>query len=78
MTNKAPVASDDTLATSEDTSATVDVLANDTDPDGDAMTVIAAGTPYNGATVLNPDGTITYTPAAGFTGSDSFRIPSAR
>ena len=51
---------------------TVDVLANDSDVDGDALTVIAAGTPYDGATVLNPDGTITYTSKAGFSGSDSF------
>jgi hypothetical protein len=70
--NHAPVAANDAVTTSEDASVTVGVLANDTDPDGNALTVIAAGTPHKGATAVNPDGTITYTPAVGFSGSDSF------
>jgi hypothetical protein len=69
-TNRAPVAADDTALTGQDTAVTIDVLANDSDPDGDALTVssAAAGT---GSVAINGDGTLTYTPAAGFTGSDT-------
>ena len=52
--------------------ATVSVLANDTDPDGDALTVTGASTPANGTAVVNANGSITYTPAAGYVGTDSF------
>ncbi|HND56535.1 MAG TPA: Ig-like domain-containing protein, partial [Pirellulaceae bacterium] len=52
---------------------TIAVLANDTDADGDALTVLAINTqPTHGVAVVNPDSTITYTPAAGYAGSDSF------
>ncbi len=43
------------------------VLANDTDLDGDALTVTGVGTPAHGSAVANADGTITYTPAANYT-----------
>jgi hypothetical protein len=48
------------------------VLGNDTDTDGDGLSAILAGNPSNGALVLNPDGSFTYTPNAGFYGQDSF------
>ena len=51
---------------------TVNVLANDTDPDGDALSVIATTTPANGTVAVNAGGTVTYTPAAGFVGTDTF------
>ena len=70
--NRPPSASNDTLTTSVDVPATVSVLANDTDPDGDALTVTGASTPANGTTVVNANGSITYTPAAGYVGTDSF------
>ncbi len=70
--NRPPEAVDDMAATQQDTSVTIAVLANDTDPDGDPLTVTDAGDPPNGTTVVNPDGTVTYTPDAGFTGTDSF------
>ncbi|WP_396349538.1 Ig-like domain-containing protein, partial [Dickeya solani] len=44
---------------------TVDVLANDTDVDGNPLTVTAA-TAGHGTVVINPDGTLTYTPNANF------------
>jgi len=72
VSNEAPIAADDTATTNEDTPVTIDVLANDTDPDGDALTVVAGTSPANGIAVLNPDGTYTYTPAANFNGTDSF------
>jgi hypothetical protein len=51
---------------------TIPVLANDSDPDGDTLTVTSATQGEHGASVVNGDGTIAYTPAAGFTGTDTF------
>jgi hypothetical protein len=70
--NSAPVALDDTAATSADTSVAIDVLANDTDADGDALSVQGFGQASNGTVVENPDGTLSYTPDAGFSGTDNF------
>jgi uncharacterized repeat protein (TIGR01451 family) len=70
--NAAPLAADDVAATATGTPVTVTVLANDSDPDHDALTVTAAGTPKHGTSHLNPDGTITYTPAASYFGTDTF------
>ncbi|MEM7545403.1 MAG: tandem-95 repeat protein [Pseudomonadota bacterium] len=67
-----PVAVDDAVATQVGQAVVVDVLANDIDVDGDALSVVANGTAANGTVVDNGDGTITYTPDAGFLGSDSF------
>ena len=68
VTNPGPTAGNDTATTNEDVPVTIAVLANDTDPDGDALTVTAATSP-DGTVVINPDGTITFTPAANFNGS---------
>jgi large repetitive protein len=67
VTNPAPTATNDTAATNEDTPVTVDVLANDSDPDADPLTVTAATSP-NGTVVINPNGTLTFTPAPNFNG----------
>ncbi|GAA5117363.1 hypothetical protein GCM10023339_28080 [Alloalcanivorax gelatiniphagus] len=48
------------------------VLGNDTDEDGDALTATGASQPVNGAVVLAADGSLTYTPDAGFAGKDVF------
>jgi hypothetical protein len=48
------------------------VLANDTDADGDALTAGGVTQPANGAVVLAADGSFTYTPKAGFSGTDTF------
>jgi hypothetical protein len=54
-------------------SVTIPVLGNDTDPNNDPVTIITLTPPAHGSLVVNPDGTVTYTPNAGFTGtSDSF------
>lgn len=66
----APDAVDDVAETDEDTPVTIAVLANDSDPTGQPLTVIAASAP-NGTVSLNPDGTITYTPAPDFNGEDT-------
>src|SRR5207253_2894238 len=70
--NDAPLAANDASTTAEDTAVSIAVLANDTDVDGDALTVSVAGTPAHGSTLANADGTITYTPAANYNGADSF------
>jgi large repetitive protein len=70
ITNPAPTALSDNTSTNEDTPVTVPVLANDIDPDGDPLTITSA-TASNGTVVINPDGTITYTPNANFNGSDT-------
>ena len=63
------VANPDTAETDEDVAVTIDVLGNDSDPEGQALTVTGA-TATNGTVVVNPDGTITYTPNADFNGED--------
>ncbi|RNM05153.1 tandem-95 repeat protein, partial [Dickeya undicola] len=68
--NDAPVAANDTATTAEDTPVTVNVLANDSDVDGDTLTVTAASAGH-GTVVINANGTLTYTPAANYNGSDT-------
>ncbi len=72
--DQAPVVVSDSVATSEGQPVTGNVLANDTDPQGDALTVNIAPTngPNNGTLELNPDGSFTYTPNAGYVGTDGF------
>ncbi|MGH1454785.1 MAG: Ig-like domain-containing protein [Paracoccaceae bacterium] len=70
--NDAPVAEDDADTTLEDNAVVVDVLGNDSDVDGDTLTVTSATDGANGTTEVNPDGTITYTPNADFVGEDTF------
>ncbi|AIF84113.1 Mg-chelatase subunit ChlD [Candidatus Nitrososphaera evergladensis SR1] len=68
-----PVAVDDSANTLEDTPVTIGVLANDSDPNGDALTVISVSPPAQGTAVINGDGTITYTPDPSIFGaSDTF------
>ncbi len=72
--NSAPVAVDDTgITTTVDTSVSFDVLANDSDPEGDALSIIRFDqNSTNGGTVTLADGLFTYVPAAGFSGTDTF------
>jgi len=48
------------------------VLANDTDADGDPLTAIPVNQPTHGALALDPNGSLSYTPDAGFIGTDTF------
>jgi len=68
--NNAPVAGDDTATTAINTPLTVTVLANDTDRDGNALTLTGAtlANPAQGSVVVNPDGTLTFTPASNVSG----------
>ena len=70
--NEHPVAVDDEARTIEDEAVTVDVLANDMDPDGDLLHVESVSAASNGAVSRAPDGGVTYTPAADFHGTDTF------
>ncbi len=73
--NTAPVGVDDAYGTDEGEALTVSapgVLANDTDAEDDSMTATDATQPANGDVVLNADGSFTYTPDAGFHGTDTF------
>jgi len=71
-TNGPPAAADDTASTARDASVVVDVLANDTDPDGDELQLASVGTPADGTATARADGSVTYAPNAGFEGSDVF------
>ncbi|MFV3308926.1 tandem-95 repeat protein, partial [Pseudomonas sp. NY15181] len=68
--NDAPVANADSATVNEDSSVTLDVLHNDTDVDGDPLTVTGASA-GNGSLVINANGTVTYTPKANFSGTDT-------
>jgi VCBS repeat-containing protein len=74
--NNAPVAVNDAYTTMEDTELVVDaasgVLANDTDADGDVLTVVLVTPPAHGSLTLNPDGSFQYIPQADFYGQDAF------
>ena len=69
--NDAPVAVRDTLAVQEDIPGTGNVLTNDTDAEGNALTASLVTAPVQGTVVLNADGSFTYTPNAGLNGADS-------
>lgn len=69
--NDAPVTAGDAVAVPEDTPTVVDVLANDTDPDGDPLTLTQVGGAGHGTTTSN-GATVRYTPTADYCGPDSF------
>ncbi|ALR91527.1 tandem-95 repeat protein [Vibrio alginolyticus] len=66
--NDAPVAKDDTVVTDEDTPVTIDVLPNDTDIDGDTLSIQSASVPEAQGTVEIVDGKLVFTPAENFNG----------
>ena len=71
--NQAPVSADDSYAANQDKPLSgTSVLANDSDVDGDSLTAVLATGPTHGSLTLNTDGTFTYTPYSGYSGSDSF------
>ena len=70
--DEAPVALDDTATATEDGSAvTINVLANDSDPEGMQLTLESASQPANGTTVV-VGRNVEYTPDPGYYGSDTF------
>jgi hypothetical protein len=73
--NNAPVADDDSYSVAQDTPLDVaapGVLDNDSDADNDALTAALVNGAGSGNLTLNIDGSFSYTPNAGFTGTDTF------
>lgn len=75
--NRAPVAAADSATTPAGSPVTVAVLANDSDPDGDPLTVSAVTQPTSGTAAINANNTVTYAPKAGFSGTDRFTYTAA-
>jgi len=78
--NTSPAARNDSAATLQDIPVNINVLANDTDADGDPLILSIAEAPSNGTVSINDNNTdtdpsddfVTYTPNAGFNGTDQF------
>ncbi|TOB48911.1 RTX toxin, partial [Vibrio parahaemolyticus] len=66
--NDSPVAVDDTTSIQEDTAVTIDVLTNDTDVDGDKLSIESASVPKEQGTVEVVDGKLVFTPVENFNG----------
>ena len=71
-TNQSPVAQPDMVTTAEETAVTIAALANDSDPDGGTLTITGFVSPTHGTVVINSGTSITYTPAANYSGTDTF------
>jgi VCBS repeat-containing protein len=75
VTNNPPTANPDTYSISAGkvlSEIVPGVLANDSDADLDTLTAAVAANPTQGSIALNKDGSFTYTPNAGFSGTDTF------
>lgn len=73
--NSPPTAAGDAFTTAQDQGLLVPapgVLANDNDADGDALSSVLVLPPAHGTCTLAPDGSFNYTPAPGYSGTDSF------
>jgi len=74
--NEPPAAENDTYSTSANETLSVaeseGLLANDTDPDGDTLTVAVVDDTSNGELTLEANGSFTYVPRSGFTGEETF------
>ncbi|MFL6230155.1 MAG: TIGR03118 family protein [Pyrinomonadaceae bacterium] len=74
FTNNAPVANGDSANTNSITPVNIDVLANDTDPDGDNLTITSVTAGTGGTAAISADGrSVRFTPAPGFAGAASFQ-----
>ncbi|WP_390847153.1 beta strand repeat-containing protein [Anabaena cylindrica] len=63
-----PIANNDTATTDQGQPLLINVLANDSTPNG----TVQLGTAANGSIIINPDSTLTYTPNNNFIGTDTF------
>lgn len=71
--NLPPVAVADNPKTQQDTAKTIDVLANDSDPEGKPLTIVSVGTPDKGGKAkITDSGKVKYTPKANFLGKEKF------
>lgn len=67
-----PTVGNDSRSVLVNSTVTVNVLANDSDPDGDSLLIGSIGQPANGTVTLNDDNSIRYVPNTNFVGTDSF------
>jgi hypothetical protein len=74
LENEAPVAADDSASTTSPTAVSIDVASNDSDPDGhiDIASIRIVDAPGHGTATATADGHVIYTPAADFSGTDTF------
>ena len=73
VVNGVPVAANDNVSTAADTAVVVNVLGNDTDPDGDSLTVTSVSNEVSGTAVINAAGSaVSFTPASSFSGQAGF------
>lgn len=70
--NRPPIAATDTAHTAYQTPVIINVLANDSDPDGDTFSIVGDIAPANGTIVQTGNDSFTYTPKANFSGADTF------
>ncbi len=70
--NAAPRPNPDVASTSEDVAVTIAVLANDVDPNNDALRLVSATNGRIGTTAVLPGGGVVYTPARDANGTDTF------
>jgi len=70
--NETPVATADSAEVLLGGSVSIDVLANDRDPEGSVLSVVSATNGSKGTTLVNADGTITYNVTGNKRGGDSF------
>ncbi|HRW04652.1 MAG TPA: cadherin-like domain-containing protein, partial [Caldilineaceae bacterium] len=70
-TNQAPQTVADEVSAEKEKPVTINVLNNDSDANGDALTITEVSKPQFG-TATTDGQTITYTPSAGFEGTDTF------
>lgn len=70
--NDAPDTVDDSVVTDEDTAVEIRVLTNDSDTEGDALTIVGLGQSRHGTVMTTTNTTIRYTPTADYNGADDF------
>ena len=70
--NEAPVAADDAATTDGDRPVVIDVLANDSDPEGANLTVTVRTGPRRGTATVEADGTVRFTPGVSYRGTATF------
>ncbi|HEX6898863.1 MAG TPA: Ig-like domain-containing protein [Thermoanaerobaculia bacterium] len=70
--NRKPVANNDSATTDRNVAVDINVLANDSDPDGNPISVYDWTQPAHGSVAKNANGTLRYTPTTSYSGPDSF------
>jgi|GEM_PF-6949133 len=74
--NRFPLLRDDSATAVDGQALLIDVLANDSDPDGDPLHLVAVTAAAHGVAVIAGD-RISYTPTPGFSGTDTFRYTAS-